>query len=130
MKNLKLMALILAGSLLGTTAAVAEEPGMRVVTITEGSGPTPAATDTVTVHYRGTFLDGTEFDSSHKRGPTTFNLGSVIPCWTAGLMQMRVGETAQLVCHPDLAYGAQGVPGVIPPNSVLVFEVQLLGLRR
>lgn len=107
-------------------AVAAESEGVRVATIVEGDGPVPAASDTVRVHYRGMLVDGTEFDSSVSRGPATFGLGQVIPCWTAGLQQMRVGETAQLVCPPTFAYGARGVPGLIPPDSTLVFEVELL----
>lgn len=125
----KLLALAMLCLMNGTGAAFADE-GVRLTTITDGNGPSPTANDTVRVHYRGTLVDGTEFDSSAKRGPATFSLSAVIPCWTAGVAQMRVGEVAQLVCPPSLAYGAQGVPGMIPPNSTLVFEIQLLDIVR
>lgn len=125
----KLLALTMLCLLSNTGVALANE-GVRLTTITDGDGPTPTASDTVRVHYRGTLVDGTEFDSSARRGPATFSLSGVIPCWTAGVAQMHVGEVAQLVCPPTLAYGAQGVPGVIPPNSTLVFEIQLLDIVR
>ncbi len=125
----KLLALMMLCLLSNSGVALANE-GVRLTTITDGDGPTPTASDTVRVHYRGTLVDGTEFDSSAKRGPATFSLSAVIPCWTAGVAHMRVGEVAQLVCPPALAYGAQGVPGVIPPNSTLVFEIQLLDIVR
>jgi FKBP-type peptidyl-prolyl cis-trans isomerase FkpA len=117
--------------------AAAAEPG-AVVTATglvyrqleAGKGAQPAATDTVRVHYRGSFPDGREFDSSHKRGqPASFPLNRVIRCWTEGVQRMQVGSTARLTCPSDIAYGARGTPdGTIPPNSVLVFEVKLLGI--
>ncbi|MGV7247074.1 FKBP-type peptidyl-prolyl cis-trans isomerase, partial [Caballeronia sp. M23-90] len=90
------------------------------------TGAQPTAADTVTVNYRGTLADGTEFDSSYKRGtPASFPLGRVVPCWTQGLQKMKVGEKAKLVCPPATAYGDRGV-GAIPPNSTLTFEVELL----
>jgi FKBP-type peptidyl-prolyl cis-trans isomerase FkpA len=94
--------------------------------ITSGTGPMPKATDTVKVNYRGTLIDGTEFDSSYKRNePATFPLNGVIKCWTEGVQMMKVGGKARLVCPSDLAYGDQGRPG-IPPAAVLVFEIELL----
>ena len=94
-----------------------------------GQGASPQATDTVRVHYRGTLLDGTEFDSSYKRGqPAEFPLNRVIPCWTEGLQRMQVGATARLTCPPAIAYGARGAGNVIPPNATLKFEVELLGI--
>jgi FKBP-type peptidyl-prolyl cis-trans isomerase FkpA len=79
------------------------------------------------VHYRGTLLDGTEFDSSYKRKePASFPLSRVIPCWTEGLQRMKVGGTARLTCPPEIAYGTRGAGGMIPPNATLRFEVELL----
>ncbi len=100
--------------------------GVTVTQIKEGTGAQPTATDTVTVNYRGTLADGTEFDSSYKRGtPASFPLRQVVPCWTQRLQKMKVGEKARLVCPPATAYGERGV-GPIPPNSTLTFEVELL----
>lgn len=93
-----------------------------------GTGASPVATDTVKVHYRGTLLDGSEFDSSIARGePVEFGLGRVIPCWTEGLQKMKVGGKATLVCPSDLAYGDRGRPS-IPPGATLVFEIELLDI--
>jgi len=93
-------------------------------------GRSPRSTDTVKVHYRGTLIDGTEFDSSFKRNePATFPLNGVIPCWTQGVAVMKVGEKARLVCPSDTAYGERGSPPTIPGGSVLVFEVELLGIE-
>jgi FKBP-type peptidyl-prolyl cis-trans isomerase FkpA len=100
--------------------------GVTVTHLKPGTGAQPTATDTVTVNYRGTLANGTEFDSSYKRGtPASFPLGQVVPCWTQGLQKMKVGEKAKLVCPPATAYGERGV-GPIPPNSTLTFEVELL----
>lgn len=95
-----------------------------------GTGASPKASDTVSVHYRGTLVSGEEFDSSYKRGQTAeFPLGGVIPCWTQGLQQMKVGGKAKLVCPADQAYGERPAPGSrIPPNAVLEFEVELVGI--
>ena len=91
------------------------------------AGPHPSATDSVTVNYVGKLADGTIFDSSARHGgPATFRLNRVIPCWTQGLQSMTIGETKQLTCPPETAYGANGIPGVIPPNSTLHFTVTLL----
>jgi FKBP-type peptidyl-prolyl cis-trans isomerase FkpA len=104
--------------------------GVTVEHSVKGQGAQPAATSTVQVHYRGTLADGKEFDSSYKRGqPTTFPLNRVIPCWTEGLQRMKVGGKAKLTCPPATAYGPQGIPGVIPGNSTLTFEVELLASR-
>ncbi len=93
-------------------------------------GRSPSSTDTVRVHYRGTLLDGTEFDSSYKRDePTVFPLNGVIPCWTQGVSVMKVGEKARLVCPSDTAYGDKGSPPQIPGGATLVFEVELLGIE-
>lgn len=94
--------------------------------IKAGTGASPAASDKVKVHYRGTLIDGTQFDSSIDRGqPAEFPLTGVIACWTEGLQKMKVGGKSKLVCPSDLAYGDRGRPG-IPPGATLVFEVELL----
>ncbi len=105
--------------------------GLVYQSLKDGSGPQPAATDTVKVHYRGTFPDGREFDSSIARGkPAEFPLNRVIPCWTEGVQKMKVGGKAKLVCPPAIAYGERGTPGgPIPPNATLHFEVELLDIR-
>lgn len=91
-----------------------------------GSGQAPSPKDTVRVNYRGTLVDGTEFDSSARRpGPASFGVNRVIPCWSEGLQKMKVGGKARLVCPPDIAYGDRGHPG-IPPGSTLAFEVELV----
>ena len=101
--------------------------GAIVKTIKEGSGPTPKATDTVTVHYHGTLIDGTVFDSSVKRGqPATFPLANVVKCWTEGVQMIKVGGKSRLVCPAELAYGERGSPPRIPPGATLVFEVELI----
>jgi FKBP-type peptidyl-prolyl cis-trans isomerase FkpA len=94
-----------------------------------GTGDSPKATDIVKVHYRGTLVDGTEFDSSYKRNePTQFPLNRVVPCWTEGVQKMKVGGKSQLVCPSSLAYGDAGSPPVIPGRSTLIFEIELLGI--
>ncbi|MEO8836781.1 MAG: FKBP-type peptidyl-prolyl cis-trans isomerase [Caldimonas sp.] len=105
-------------------------PGLVFKSLREGTGTSPTAADTVQVNYRGTLVDGTEFDSSYKRNaPATFPLGRVIKCWTAGVQKMKVGGKAELVCPPELAYGARGAGGVIPPNATLRFEIELLAIN-
>jgi len=105
--------------------------GLVYRSLKDGSGPSPAATDTVRVHYRGTFLDGREFDSSYGRGqPATFPLNRVIPCWTEGVQRMKVGGKATLYCPAAIAYGSRGAGGVIPPDTPLQFEVELLDIVR
>jgi FKBP-type peptidyl-prolyl cis-trans isomerase FkpA len=131
---LRSLAFVLALSL--ATAALAQsavttKSGLVYQSLKEGSGASPAATDTVKVHYRGTFADGREFDSSHKRGePTEFPLNRVIPCWTEGVQMMKPGGKAKLTCPPAIAYGERGAGGVIPPNATLNFEVELVSVRR
>ena len=104
--------------------------GLQYKVVTAGTGKKPAATDTVVVHYRGTLTDGTEFDSSYKRNqPAKFKVNQVIPGWTEALQLMPVGSKWQLVIPAKLAYGERGAGGAIPPNSVLVFEVELQGIE-
>jgi FKBP-type peptidyl-prolyl cis-trans isomerase FkpA len=109
--------------------AVVTESGLVFRTLKAGSGATPKAIDSVRVHYRGTFTDGREFDSSYKRGePATFPLNKVIKCWTEGVARMKVGETARLTCPASIAYGDRGSRDVIPPGATLRFDVELLGV--
>lgn len=128
--------LIAAGLLLACTPALAANgeilpSGVMVNHVKAGQGAAPGADSTVRVHYRGTLKNGTEFDSSYARKePISFPLRGVIPCWTQGVQKMKVGGKALLTCPADTAYGARGVPGVIPPNSVLTFEVELLAIER
>jgi FKBP-type peptidyl-prolyl cis-trans isomerase len=104
--------------------------GLQYKVVKEGDGPNPAATDTVTVHYRGTTIDGTEFDSSFSRNqPATFALNRVIRGWTEGLALMKVGAKYIFYIPAKLAYGMRSPTPKIPPNSVLIFEVELLGIR-
>jgi FKBP-type peptidyl-prolyl cis-trans isomerase FkpA len=110
---------------------VTTKSGLVYQSIKEGSGASPAATDTVKVHYRGTVQDGKEFDSSYKRGePTEFPLNRVIPCWTEGVQMMKPGGKAKLTCPPAIAYGARGAGAAVPPNATLNFEVELISVRR
>ena len=103
--------------------------GAIVKTLKEGTGPSPTAADTVKVHYHGTLMDGTVFDSSVKRGePATFPLGGVIKCWTEGVQLMKVGGKSRLTCPASVAYGDRGAPPVIKPGATLVFEVELLDI--
>jgi FKBP-type peptidyl-prolyl cis-trans isomerase FkpA len=118
-------------------ATAAKEPGaektasgMIIKHLKVGTGASPAPTDTVSVHYKGTLIDGTEFDSSYKRGqPAEFPLNGVIPCWTEGVGKMKVGGKAKLVCPYKIAYGEQGRPPQIPGGATLVFEVELLAIK-
>ena len=111
-------------------APVTTSSGLVYTSVVEGKGASPTAADTVKVHYRGTFPDGKEFDSSYSRNaPATFPLGRVIPCWTEGVQRMKVGGKAQLVCPPAIAYGERGAGTTIPPNATLRFEVELLEIN-
>lgn len=119
-------------------AKAAAEPGAAVTasglvyrSLKDGSGPNPLSIDTVRVHYRGTFPDGREFDSSYARGqPATFPLNRVIKCWTEGVQRIKVGGKARLTCPAAIAYGERGTPGgPIPPGAILQFEVELLGIE-
>jgi FKBP-type peptidyl-prolyl cis-trans isomerase FkpA len=101
--------------------------GLIYTEVEPGSGASPTATDTVRVHYRGTFMDGTEFDSSYKGNePVEFPLNKVIPCWTEGVQRMKPGGKARLVCPANIAYGAEGKPPVIPGGATLIFEIALV----
>jgi FKBP-type peptidyl-prolyl cis-trans isomerase FkpA len=109
--------------------AVTTESGLIYRSLKDGGGASPQATDVVRVHYRGTFPDGREFDSSHKRGqPAEFPLNRVIKCWTEGVQRMKVGGTARFICPPAIAYGERGAGAAVPPNATLHFEVELLGI--
>lgn len=106
--------------------AIKTESGLIYRELTAGSGPSPKATDTVKVNYRGTLVNGTEFDSSYRRNePAQFALNGVIRCWTEGVQKMKVGGKAVLVCPSDLAYGDRGNPS-IPGGATLIFEIELL----
>lgn len=123
----------LAGEYLAKAAAepgaVKMPSGLIYRELTPGTGDSPKATDTVKVHYRGTLINGTEFDSSYKRNqPAQFQLNGVIKCWTEGVQKMKVGGKSKLACPSDLAYGDQGRPPMIPGGATLVFEVELLGI--
>jgi len=104
--------------------------GLQYKVVTEGTGKTPKATDTVTVNYRGTLVDGTEFDSSYKRGqPATFPVNGVIKGWTEALQLMKEGAKWQLFIPADLAYGDRGAGNVIGPNTTLIFDVELISVK-
>jgi FKBP-type peptidyl-prolyl cis-trans isomerase FkpA/FKBP-type peptidyl-prolyl cis-trans isomerase FklB len=106
------------------------ESGLQYEVLTSADGPRPTAGDTVTVHYRGTLLDGTEFDSSYARdAPATFGLDRVIAGWTEGLQLMTVGSKYKLYVPSELAYGSRGAPPKIGPGATLVFEVELLAIE-
>lgn len=110
--------------------AVVTKSGLVYRSLKEGTGASPTAANTVKVHYKGTFPDGKEFDSSYSRGtPIEFPLGRVIPCWTEGVQRIKVGGKAKLTCPSHIAYGERGAGRVIPPNATLVFEVELLGIQ-
>lgn len=104
--------------------------GLQYKVMASGKGASPAASDTVTVHYRGTLLDGSEFDSSYSRNqPATFAVNRVIAGWTEALQLMQVGDKWQLFIPPELAYGERGFGNKIPANSALIFEVELLSVN-
>lgn len=112
----------------GTTKTAS---GLVYSEITPGTGGQPKATDKVKVHYQGTLIDGTVFDSSVQRGqPVTFALNQVIPCWTEGVQRMKVGGKSKLICPSNIAYGDHGAPPKIKPGATLVFEVELLEIEK
>ena len=124
------------GDLVATNAkekgAFVTPSGLIYKSIREGTGVSPTATDNVKVHYRGTFADGSEFDSSYARNsPAEFPLNGVIPCWTEGVQRMKVGGKAKLTCPSKLAYGERGAGGgKIAPNTPLQFDVELLEITK
>jgi FKBP-type peptidyl-prolyl cis-trans isomerase FkpA len=110
--------------------AVKTASGLIYLSQKEGSGSSPAASETVKVHYNGTLVNGVVFDSSIKRGqPAEFALNGVIKCWTEGIQMMKPGGKAKLICPPEIAYGERS-PGPIPPNATLVFDVELLEVKK
>ena len=130
-KNLEVEAAFLAANA-KKPGVVTTASGLQYQVITEGTGPKPKATDRVAVHYAGTLLDGTEFDSSYKRGePAQFVLGSVVPGWAEAVQLMPKGSKYKLWIPSKLGYGEAGTPGgPIPPNSALVFEIELLDIAK
>jgi FKBP-type peptidyl-prolyl cis-trans isomerase FkpA len=131
---------LLLGSFAGAVHAESAMPptstlasGVKILITQPGKpgAPKPSATSEVKVHYRGTFENGKEFDSSYKRGePATFPLNKVIPCWTEAVQTMLVGSKASIICPGSTAYGQRGVPGSIPPNATLHFDIELLEIIR
>jgi FKBP-type peptidyl-prolyl cis-trans isomerase len=111
-------------------AVVTLSSGLQYKILKEGNGKKPTETDTVEVHYRGTLIDGTEFESSYQTGhPTTFAVAAVIRGWKEALSLMPVGSNWQLLIPPQLAYGARGSGRTIPPNATLIFELELLAIK-
>jgi FKBP-type peptidyl-prolyl cis-trans isomerase FkpA len=109
--------------------AVKTSSGLVYSELRAGSGASPRPSDVVKVNYRGTLIDGTEFDSSYKRNqPAEFPLDRVVPCWTEGLQHMKAGGKARLVCPSEIAYGEEGSPPLIPGGATLIFEIELLGI--
>jgi FKBP-type peptidyl-prolyl cis-trans isomerase FkpA len=129
---------IAATALLAALAAAAHAgapektpSGLIYESLKDGTGTQASPSATVQVHYRGTLVDGTEFDSSYKRGqPAAFPLNRVIPCWTEGVSKMKEGGKAKLTCPPEIAYGSRGAGSAVPPNATLHFEVELLKVAR
>ena len=104
------------------------ESGLVYLELRPGTGPSPKATDTVKVHYRGTLTDGKQFDASYGGPPAEFPLNRVIPCWTEGVQMMKVGGKSKLTCPSKIAYGERGAPPDIPGGATLIFEIELLGI--
>ena len=114
----------------GVKETVTTKSGLQYTSLREGSGATPGPASTVRVNYRGTLLNGREFDSSYKGGrPAEFQLNNVIKCWTEGLQMMKVGGKAKLLCPSNLAYGDDGIVGSIPRFATLMFELELLDIK-
>lgn len=111
--------------------AQVSKSGLIYFDVKVGTGAHPTADDTVKCHYEGKLVDGTVFDSSYKRGePADFPLRGVVPCWTEGIQKMKVGGKAKLICPSDIAYGDMGRPPVIPAGATLIFEVELLDIKK
>lgn len=105
------------------------DSGVLVITLVKGTGASPSVSSLVKVNYKSTLIDGTVFDGTDISGkPAEFSLNQVVPCWTKGLQEMKAGGKARLVCPPETAYGNRAV-GAIPPNSVLIFEIELLDVK-
>jgi FKBP-type peptidyl-prolyl cis-trans isomerase FkpA len=121
-----------ATTMLATAGTPETTPsGLIYESLQDGTGAQATPTSTVQVHYRGTLVDGKEFDSSYKRGqPAAFPLNRVIPCWTEGVSKMKEGGKAKLTCPPGIAYGLRGAGSSVPPNATLHFEVELLKVAR
>ena len=136
MKHTTLFAALCTGLIISTGALAQTKSetlpsGVIIEPLKEGAGASPTAADTVVAHYRGTLMDGKEFDSSYKRGePIAFPLSRVVPCWTQGMQKIKVGGKAKLTCPAATAYGERGVPGVIPPGATLNFEVELVSIKK
>jgi FKBP-type peptidyl-prolyl cis-trans isomerase FkpA len=136
MKHTTLFAALCTGLIISTGALAQTKSetlpsGVIIEHLKEGAGASPTAADTVVAHYRGTLMDGKEFDSSYKRGePIAFPLSRVVPCWTQGMQKIKVGGKAKLTCPAATAYGERGVPGVIPPGATLNFEVELVSIKK
>lgn len=110
---------------------ITTKSGLQYNVVSKGNGPRPKKTDKVMVHYKGSFVDGTEFDSSYKRGePAIFQIDKVIPGWTEALQLMNVGGKYRFLIPSNLAYGEKGAPPLIGPNASLIFEVELLGIEK
>jgi len=110
--------------------AVVTPSGLVYRSLAEGKGPSPVASSNVKVNYKGMFVNGNKFDASADHGgPVSFPLDRVIPCWTEGVQKMKVGGKAKLTCPSAIAYGAAGARDTIPPNTTLVFEVELLAIH-